>query len=90
VFEPDFALESIEEHADYMWANKHLPAVGKGEYTEDGLAIINLTERSQAVLEELEKAHIYIDQLNTRLGELQQVVEQQKVQIEGLANRADG
>jgi hypothetical protein len=27
VFEPGYELESIEEHAEYMWTNKHLPAV---------------------------------------------------------------
>lgn len=67
VFEPDYQLESIEEHADFMWANKHLPAVGAGEYAEDGRAVFDLGDSRAGMLEELEKAHIYIDQLDDRL-----------------------
>jgi hypothetical protein len=91
VFEPDYSLESIEDHAASMWQNKSLPAIGKGEYTEDGLAVINLTERSQKVIEELEKAHIYIEQLNAKLGELGNLVARQQAMLDELANsRADG
>ncbi len=78
VFDPDFELESIEEHAALMWENKHLPALAPGQIGEDGKAVIDVANRSQGVLEELEKAHIYIEQLNaaiqhmqTRLGQLE-------------------
>jgi hypothetical protein len=67
VFEPDYPLETIEEHAEAMWTAKHLPAVGKGQYAEDGRAIYDLGASRAGLLEELEKAHIYIDQLNERL-----------------------
>ncbi len=71
VFEPDYELESIEDHSRFMWANRHLPAVGGGEYAENGQAVIDLGRRSQGMLEELEKAHIYIDQLHREIRELQ-------------------
>jgi hypothetical protein len=71
VFEPTHELESIEEHARYMWENKHLPAVGCGVNGQDGKASINVATRSQGVLEELEKAHIYIEQLHKKIGELE-------------------
>ena len=65
VFQPDYALESIEEHAAFMWANSHLPAVGP---TAAGKGI-NLTVKTQGILNELEKAHIYIEDLHQRLEE---------------------
>jgi hypothetical protein len=71
VFEPDFQLESIEEHANYMWTNKHLAAVGAAVVDENGDHRVNVGNRAQATLEELEKAHIYIQQLNERLKELE-------------------
>jgi hypothetical protein len=63
VFDPAFPLESIEEHAEQMFANRYLPAVGP-----TGPEVpFNVTEKTGAVLNELEKAHIYIAQLNERL-----------------------
>ena len=85
VFEPDYELESIEDHAAYMWENKHLKAVGAGKYSEDGMAVFNLTDRSQAVLEELEKAHIYIERLNTQVNELHELVTEQRALLEELS-----
>lgn len=69
VFEPGYPLEPIEEHAAYMWENKHLPAVGPGKYDEEGRSIIEVGAHSSAMLEELEKAHIYIARLNDKLKE---------------------
>jgi hypothetical protein len=74
VFEPFYSLESIEEHAAYMMENKHLPAVGAGTYNEAGQPIITLGDRSQGMLEELEKAHLYIAQLNERIAELEKAL----------------
>jgi hypothetical protein len=71
VFEPGFQLESIEEHAEFMWRNKHLPALAPAEVGEDGKAIIDVANRSQGVLEELEKAHIYIEQLHKTIKSLE-------------------
>lgn len=67
VFEPGYPLEPIEAHAAYMWENKHLPAVGAGKYDEQGRSVIEVGAQSSAMLEELEKAHIYIAQLNEEL-----------------------
>jgi len=73
VFKPGYELESIDEHAESMWANSHLPAVGKG--SKDGS--FEITKTTWGMLEELEKAHIYIDQLNDQLrqktGEIEQL-----------------
>lgn len=63
----DYALESIEEHASYMWENHHLWGVGP---TPEG-APINLSKKLTGILHELEKAHIYIEKLNSRLKALE-------------------
>ncbi len=63
VFSPDYEVSSIEEQGAYMWENSHLPAVGPTEAGEP----INVTQKMTAILHELEKAHIYIEQLNNRL-----------------------
>ena len=95
VFEPDYQLESIEEHASYMWKNKHLPAVGAGVNGENGKAVINVANRSQGILEELEKAHLYIEQLHKRIkneketrlevnNKQQQTIDQQAEEIADL------
>jgi hypothetical protein len=67
VFSPDYDLESIEEHAASMWASSYLPAVGPTP--EDGP--FNLTEKTGGMLNELEKAHIYIEQLNGTIRTLE-------------------
>ena len=68
VFEPTYTLESIEEHADFMWNNKHLPAVGAKKVDEQGQEIVEIGARMRGLLEELEKAHIYISTLNDRIS----------------------
>ena len=67
VFNEDYDLPSIEDHAEAMFADRHLPAVGPTSPDED----INLTEHMGNVLNELEKAHIYIAQLNEQNKDLQ-------------------
>lgn len=71
VFEPDYRLPSIGEHADSMWANKHLPNV---EPTLPN-APVNLSERFGQMLNELETAHIYIEQLHKRISALESQME---------------
>lgn len=68
VFEPAYIIESIEEHADFMWNNKHLPAVGARAVDEHGQEVVEIGARMRGLLEELEKAHIYISTLNDRIG----------------------
>ena len=60
VFDAGFARLSVKEHAALMWENGHLPAVGP---TLPG-APMNLSEKMGAMLNELEHAHIYIEQLH--------------------------
>jgi hypothetical protein len=65
VLEPDFPLESIEEHAEAMLGSGYLPAVGPTLPR----AQINVSQKIGGILNELEKAHLYIIQLNERLAE---------------------
>jgi len=81
VFEDDYQLESIEEHSASMWREKHLPAVGAGKRDEQGREYVELGDQQRGILEELEKAHIYIEQLHNQnksleaqLRDVQQVV----------------
>ena len=62
VFKDEYNLPSIEEHADFMWKQKHLPRVA-GEDEIKGKSY-SISERREQVLEELEIAHIYIEQLH--------------------------
>jgi hypothetical protein len=71
VFEPGYKLESIEQHSEYMWQDKHLPAVPKAKVGDDGQEIIEIGAHQRGIVEELEKAHIYIEQLNKENKELQ-------------------
>lgn len=70
VFEPGYRVESIEEHSAFMWENRHLPAVPARRVDADGLEIVELGSHRRGILEELEKAHIYIEQLNQAIEEL--------------------
>ncbi|MCP4540100.1 MAG: hypothetical protein GY832_23425, partial [Chloroflexi bacterium] len=65
VFLPDYNLLAIQEHAEAMWENKYLPAIGP---TRVGMPI-NVNQKVAGILNELETAHIYIEQLNNTLGE---------------------
>jgi len=65
VFEAGYPLPSIAEQGRFMMQNKHLPAVGEGE------GPIDLGRHQLAVLEELEKAHLYIQQLHGAIEQLQ-------------------
>ena len=67
VFLPEFELESIEDHAAYMWDRHHLAGVGPTRPNEP----INITRKTTGILNELEKAHIYIEQLHQRLAALE-------------------
>jgi hypothetical protein len=64
VFEENFPLESIEEHADFMWREKHLRGVPPKTVDEHGNDVVEIGRHNRGMLEELEKAHIYIARLN--------------------------
>ena len=59
VFDADYDLPSIEEHAAQMYANSYLPEIGPTVPR----APVNLSEQYGRVINELEKAHIYIAQM---------------------------
>lgn len=71
VFEPVYELENIEEHAKYMWQNKHLKAVPRAKKDESGQEILEIGAHRRGILEELEKVHVYIQQLNERIKALE-------------------
>ena len=75
MFEEDYELESIEEHSDYMWENKHLPAVPKAMKDESGQDIVDIGQQRRGMLEELEKAHVYIAQLKSENDAIKQRIE---------------
>jgi hypothetical protein len=70
VFDPSvYAVPSIEDHAQAMWENQFLPAVGP---TKNGP--VNLNAKMTGILNELEHAHIYIEQLNARIVQLEEAL----------------
>jgi len=85
VFHPDFALPTIEEHAAFMWENSYLPAVGP---TPEG-GPINVTQKVGGILNELEKAHIYIEQLNNVNRQQQQVIDDLQRRLARLEGSSD-
>ena len=72
VFEPGYELESIEEHSEYMWQHKHLRAIPKTKVDGNGQEIVDVGAHRKGIVEELEKAHIYIEQLHERIKALEE------------------
>ena len=72
VFEPGYELESIEEHSEYMWQHKHLPAIPEAKVDENGQEIVEVGAHRRGIVEELEKAHIYIAQLHKHIKVLEE------------------
>ncbi|MEZ5714070.1 MAG: hypothetical protein R3D85_02175 [Paracoccaceae bacterium] len=67
VFEPDYPLPSIADHAAQMRALGYLPNVGP---TPEG-APFDLTDKLGRMLNELEHAHLYIAQQDARIARLE-------------------
>ena len=61
-----------------MWKERHLKAVGKGKYDMDGQPVIDLMSDTLGMVEELEKAHIYIAQLDERTKRLEEKIHKLK------------
>jgi hypothetical protein len=80
VFEPDYKLETIEEHSEFMWQNKHLSAIPKVKVDENGLEIVEIGSHRKGIVEELEKAHIYIEQLHKQ----NQILESRLIKLEAM------
>jgi hypothetical protein len=80
VFQPDYQLESIEEHSAFMWKHKHLKAIPKASNDENGQEIVEVGSHRKGIVEELEKAHIYIEQLHARINKLEATLEKLEIQ----------
>lgn len=74
VFAPDYELESIEDHAAAMWSQKHLPAMPARQVDDQGREMVDVGAHRRGLVEELEKAHLYIAQLHERLERLEAVL----------------
>jgi hypothetical protein len=81
VFEPDFALPTIAEHAEQMTRDRHLPKVGPAQ-VEDGHGIMDLGKTTHGMLEELEYAHLYIAQLDGTVRELDAQLAERDAQLQ--------
>jgi hypothetical protein len=81
VFEPDYELESIEEHSEYMWRHKHLAAIPKARVDGNGQEIVEVGAHRKGIVEELEKAHIYIEQLDKRIKALEEKLVKLKAEV---------
>jgi len=71
VFNSAYNLESIEEHGIFMFKNKHLPALKSANQINN---LYNPEQRRENILEELEKAHIYIFQMNERMKKMEEII----------------
>jgi hypothetical protein len=83
VFDPDYALPSIEDHAEAMWEKRHLPNIGPTLPHQP----VNLSEQYGRLLNELETAHIYIEQLHREKAAIRADLEAQ-IRRERDANEA--
>ncbi len=83
VFSEDYNLPTIEEHESEMWSNRYLPAVGP---TIEN-APINISDKTGRMLNELEKAHIYIAQLNKTIKSKSSELDEMKDKYDSLEQR---
>ena len=68
--------QSAAKHSAYMWQEKHLKAGPKAKKDENGQDIVEYGTHLRGILEELEKAHVYIEQLNGFIKTLESRIEQ--------------
>ncbi|MFW2541210.1 hypothetical protein ACN2XU_01115 [Primorskyibacter sp. 2E107] len=81
VFDEDYPLPTIPEQAAMMRAQKHLPNVGPT--AEEGP--FNITAMTGGMLNELEKAHLYIAQLHEEQTAMQTQIAELKAMVAELA-----
>jgi hypothetical protein len=86
VFTDAYDVPSIEEHASAMWENGFLPNVGP---TIEN-APMNISDKVGRILNELETAHIYIDQLNERVAVVDELTARLAVLEAQIAEQNDG
>jgi hypothetical protein len=85
VFGPDYQLEPIEEHAAFMLNEKHLSAIPRPQKDADGQDTVEYGSLMRGMLEELEKAHVYIARLSDRLKDQQQALSELSAQFRVLS-----
>ena len=90
VFEPDFEMPTIEEHAAAMWQSRHLNAIPAPRTDADGTEVIDVGAYRRGMLEELELAHIYIEQLRKQNRELEKKISALSRMIEESRGRRGG
>ena len=84
VFDPDaYTVPAMEDYAALMWQNRHLPAVGPTLADTP----INVTDKLARMLNALEHAHIYIDQLNSQAAARDARIATQEARIAELERR---
>jgi hypothetical protein len=86
VFDPEFQLESIEEHAETMWRERSLGAIPSAQVDANGYSVVEVGSLQRGVVEELEKAHIYIAELHERLALQEAALAQALERLERLEN----
>ncbi|MGI8530590.1 MAG: hypothetical protein ACR2KO_14065 [Geodermatophilaceae bacterium] len=86
VFAPEYQLESIEEHTAFMMEEKHLSAVPKAQQADNGQDIVEYSSLMRGLLEELEKAHIYIARLSDAVKEQQKELSVLSAQLQSLTD----
>ena len=87
VFEPDYLLPSIDEQAKMMWRDKHLPAMQTNKKDEQGNDVVEIGRDRRGLTEELEKAHIYIQQLHEKLKKQDKQIEEIKIRLSELESQ---
>ena len=69
----------------FMWENRHLKAIPKAAVDKNGMEIVEVGSHRKGIVEELEKAHIYIEQLQKQIKEqdnIMQLLEERLVKLE--------
>jgi hypothetical protein len=87
VFEPGYQLESIDEHTAFMMKEKHLSAVPKAQKDDGtGQEIVEYGSLMRGLLEELEKAHLYIARVSEVVKEQQRALLELSTRVEALTD----
>ena len=82
VFDPSYDLISVEDHAEMMWSNKHLPSLPAAP--EGGTGTVDLISHQMGILTELETAHIYVEQLHKTVKEQQTAIAELQARLAAL------
>ncbi|MDU8929956.1 hypothetical protein RXV86_21425 [Alisedimentitalea sp. MJ-SS2] len=86
VFDPSvYTVPSIKEHAAEMWTKGHLPAVGPIGADQP----VDMTKTMLRMLNELEHAHIYIDQQDDQIALMQDEMARINAELAELRSQID-